>query len=248
MCTFEPYEGESGKDVVWFPSSPVLVDRMLDLARVTSNDVVIDLGSGDGRIVVAAAKRGARALGIEYNPDMVELSQYNAEREDMGERAQFMQADLFDADLSQATVIITYLLPALNLKLRPKILGLKPGTRVVCNLFGMGAWAADETACIDARDGYMDSCSAHLWIVPARVEGEWKGSTGDVALVQRFQMISGSLRTNAGLQMLDGKLRGDEISFNAGGAAYTGRVNGLSIDGTVTCGGNASKWTAIRTN
>jgi SAM-dependent methyltransferase len=248
MSTFEPNEGESGKDVVWFPSSKVLVDRMLDMAKVTPNDVVIDLGSGDGRAVIAAAKRGARALGIEYNPDMVELSKHIAAREGIDERAQFMKADLFNADLSQATVIIMYLLPALNLKLRPKILGLKPGTRAVSNLFGMGEWADDETAFIDAKENYIDSCTAHLWIVPARVEGQWKSSAGDFTLVQQFQMVSGTLRANAGAQALNGKLRGDEISFTAGGAIYTGRVNALSIEGTVASGGYASEWTAARAN
>lgn len=246
--TFEPQEGQPGKDVVWFPTSQALVDRMLDMANVTPNDVVIDLGSGDGRTVITAAKRGARALGIEYNPDMVELSRRNAAREGIGERAQFMKADLFETDFSQATVITMFLLPDINLKLRPKILGLKPGTRVVSNSFDMGEWQDDATSSIDAKDGCRYWCIAHLWIVPVRVEGKWKSSAGDLTLGQQFQMVSGTLRTNAGAQALKGRLRGDEIRFSAGGADYAGRVNGLSIEGTVTSGGNTSKWMASRVN
>ena len=245
---YAPQEGQPGKDVVWFPTSQVLVDRMLDMAKVTQSDMVIDLGSGDGRTVIAAAKRGARALGIEYNPDMVELSKRNAALEGIGERAQFMKADLFETDFSPATVITMFLLPNLNLKLRPKILGLKPGTRVVSNSFDMGEWRDDETASIDAKEDCSYWCIAHLWIVPARVEGQWKSSAGDLTLGQQFQMVSGTLRTNAGTQALSGKLRGEEISFSAGGAVFAGRVNGVSIDGTMTSGGNTSKWTAARAN
>ena len=246
--TFEPQVGQAGKDVVWVPTSQVLVDRMLDMAKVTPNDVVIDLGSGDGRTVITAAKRGARAMGIEYNPDMVELSKRNAAREGIGERAQFMKADLFEVDFSQATVITMFLLPDINLKLRPKILGLKPGTRVVSNSFNMGEWQDDETSSVDAKDECSYWCIAHLWIVPARVEGQWKSSAGDLVLDQKFQMVSGTLRTDAGQQALNGKLHGDEISFTSGGAAYAGRVNARSIEGTVTSGGNTSRWTATRTN
>ena len=141
-----------------------------------------------------------------------------------------------------------FLLPDINLKLRPKILGLKPGTRVVSNSFDMGEWQDDETATIDAKNDCSYWCIAHLWIVPARVEGPWKSSAGDLALGQQFQMVSGTLRTNAGPQALNGKLHGNEISFTAGGAAYAGRVNAQSIEGTVTSGGNTSKWTAARTN
>ncbi len=246
--TFEPQVGQAGKDVVWVPTSQALVDRMLDMAKVTANDVVIDLGSGDGRTVITAAKRGARALGIEYNPDMIELSKRNALREGIGARAQFVKADLFETDFSQATVITMFLLPSINLKLRPKILGLKPGTRVVSNTFNMGEWQDDDTSSIAAPGNCTNWCTAHLWIVPARVEGQWKSSAGDLTLGQQFQMVSGTVRTNAGPQTFSGTLRGDEISFIAGGAAYVGRVNALSIEGTVTSDGNKSKWTATRIN
>ena len=143
---YEPTSGQEGKDVVWVPTPQVVVDKMLDMARVTPNDFVMDLGSGDGRTVITAARRGARAMGIEYNPDMVELSKRNAAKEGVTARATFVKADLFETDVSQASVITMFLLPDINLKLRPKLLELKPGTRIVSNSFTMGDWEADETA------------------------------------------------------------------------------------------------------
>jgi SAM-dependent methyltransferase len=243
---FEPQVGQPGKDVVWVPTSQVLVDRMLDMAKVTPNDYVMDLGSGDGRTVITAAKRGARAMGVEYNPDMVELSRRNAAKESVSERAQFTKADIFESDFSQATVITLFLLPDLNLRLRPKILSLKPGTRVVSNSFTMGEWQDDDTASIDAKDGCSYWCVAHLWIVPAKVEGAWKSSAGDLTLGQQFQMISGTLRSSGGPAAINGKLRGDQISFSTGSASYSGRVSGNSIEGTVSSGGSITKWTATR--
>src|SRR5918999_4938909 len=141
---FQPMVGQEGKDVIWVPTSQALVDRMLDMGKVTADDYVIDLGSGDGRTVITAAKRGAKALGIEYNPQMVELSKRNADKEGVSDKATFAKADLFESDFSQATVITMFLLPDINLKLRPKILDLKPGTRIVSNSFTMGEWEADE--------------------------------------------------------------------------------------------------------
>src|SRR6188768_1521809 len=143
---FEPQVGQAGKDVVWVPTPQVLVEKMLDMAKVTPQDIVYDLGSGDGRTVITAAKRGARAFGIEYNPDMVELSKKNAAAAGVNEdRATFMRADLFETDFSKATVITMFLLPDINLKLRPKILDMRPGTRIVSNTFTMGEWEADVT-------------------------------------------------------------------------------------------------------
>src|ERR1051326_4096899 len=169
--TFEPTVGQAGKDVVWVPTPQALVNKMLDMAKVTPNDTVYDLGSGDGRTVITAAKRGARAFGIEYNPDMVELSKRNAAKEGVTGKANFQQADLFKTDFSQATVITMFLLPDINIKLRPKILGMKPGTRVVSNSFTMGEWSADETATVG--EGCSSWCTAYLWIVPAKVAGAW---------------------------------------------------------------------------
>jgi precorrin-6B methylase 2 len=235
---FEPQVGQQGKDVVWVPTSQALVDKMLDLAKVTPKDYVVDLGSGDGRTVITAAKRGARAMGIEYDPNMVDLSKRNAAQAGLGDKTTFMKADLFETDFSQATVVTMFLLPSINLKLRPKILDMKPGTRVVSNTFTMEDWEADETATIS--DGCSNWCTALLWIVPAKVDGAWQSPRGALTLKQQFQKVSGTLGSTA---IADGKLRGDEITFTAGNAKYTGHVNGNSIQfGGATNG----SWTATR--
>ena len=240
---YQPEVGQEGKDVVWVPTPQVLVDKMLDMAKVTSKDYVIDLGSGDGRTVITAAKRGAKALGIEYNPEMVELSKRNAAKEGVTDKATFMKADLFESDFSHATVITMFLLPSINMKLRPKILDLKPGTRIVANSFDMEDWKPDETAKVD---GCSNWCTAYLWIVPAKVGGTWNLSQGELTLKQTFQMISGTLKSgNNTAQITNGKLNGDQITFTAGGAQYTGHVNGNSIEGTVK-GGSDGKWRATR--
>ena len=187
---YEPMEGQEGKDVIWVPTALVLVNKMLDMAKVTPQDYVIDLGSGDGRTVITAAKRGARALGIEYNPDMVALSKRNAVREGITDKAQFVQGDIFESDFSQATVIAMFLLEELNIRLRPQILDLKPGTRVVSNTFTMGEWTADEIVTAEKKEGCESYCTAYLWIVPAKVEGTWILPQGELRLNQSFQMIS----------------------------------------------------------
>lgn len=236
---FEPRVGQEGKDVIWVPTPQALVDKMLDMAKVTPKDYVIDLGSGDGRTVITAAKRGAKALGIEYNPDMVELSKRNAAKEGVSDRASFVKADLFASDFSQAQVITMFLLSSINMKLRPKILDLKPGTRIVSNTFDMGDWKPDENATLPDCNSW---CTAHLWIVPAKVEGTWNSSQGEFTLKQSFQMISGTLKSANTVTPISGKLNGDQISFTADNVAYTGRVSGNSIEGTA---GNA-KWSATR--
>src|SRR5499425_298579 len=190
---YEPSVGQEGKDVVWVPTPQALVDKMLDMAKVTPKDYVIDLGSGDGRTVITAAKRGAKALGIEYNPDMVELSKRNAAKEGVSDKASFVKADLFESDFSQATVVTMFLLPDINIKLRPKILDLKPGTRIVSNSFDMEEWKPDET--IEADKGCTSWCTAYLWIVPAKVEGTWQFPQGEMTLKQTFQMITGALKS-----------------------------------------------------
>src|SRR5206468_3913332 len=190
---YQPQVGQEGKDVIWVPTPQALVDKMLDIAKVTPKDYVIDLGSGDGRTVITAAKRGVKALGIEYNPDMVELSKRNAAKEGVSNRASFTKADLFESDFSQATVITMFLLPDINIKLRPKILNLKPGTRIVSNSFTMGDWSSDDT--VIAKDGCISYCTAYLWIVPAKVEGNWQLADGELSLKQTYQMISGTLKS-----------------------------------------------------
>ena len=242
---FQPAVGREGKDVVWVPTPQALVDKMLDMANVTPRDYVIDLGSGDGRTVITAAKRGARALGIEYDPDMVELSKRNATQEGVSDKASFVKADLFESDFSQATVITMFLLPDINLRLRPKILDLEPGTRIVSNTFTIAEWAADETATIG--DGCTSWCTAHFWIVPAKVEGTWRLPQGELTIRQVFQMISGTLASGGSSALItDGRLRGDQIEFSAGGVQYTGRVSGNAIEGTVRSGGSNGKWSATR--
>ena len=225
---YEPSVGQEGKDVVWVPTPQVLVDRMLDMARVTTKDFLMDLGSGDGRTVITAAKRGVRALGVEYNPDMVELSRRNAEKEGVASRATFVKADLFETDFSKATVITMFLLPDINLQLRPKILDLKPGTRIVSNSFTMGEWIADDEQKVEKCESSW--CTALLWIVPAKVAGSWKTPQGDVTLKQEFQMLSGTLRNGSKTLALEGRVRGESISFTAGGRKYQGRLNGKKLE------------------
>jgi SAM-dependent methyltransferase len=242
---FEPQVGQSGKDVVWVPTPQALVDTMLDLAKVTPQDYVVDLGSGDGRTVITAAKRGAKAHGIEFDPDMVALSQKNAAAEGVSARATFAKADLFASDFSSATVVTMFLLPSINMKLRPKLLDMKPGTRVVSNTFTMEDWAADETVKIPDCETW---CTALFWIVPAKVDGVWRLAQGELELMQQFQKFTGSLRTGGsnGLALSNGTLRGDQIAFAVGASQYAGRVNGNVMEGTVTVGGASSNWRARR--
>ncbi len=237
---YEPQVGQGGKDVVWVPTPQALVDKMLDIAKLTPQDFLMDLGSGDGRTVITAAKRGSRALGIEYNPDMVELSKKNAAAAGVTDKASFTKADLFETDFSKAQVITMFLLPSINIKLRPKILDLKPGTRIVSNSFNMEDWEADQTETITGD--CTSWCTALLWIVPAKVEGSWQLGQGELKLSQQFQNVTGTLGTQA---ISEGKLRGDEITFKAGGATYTGKVEGTSMRGTAT-GTNGTSWTATK--
>ena len=237
---FEPQVGQAGKDVVWVPTPQELVDKMLDMAKLTPQDYLIDLGSGDGRTVITAAKRGARAHGIEYNPDMVALAQKNAAAAGVTDKATFAQADLFASDFSKAQVITMFLLPSINMKLRPTILNMRPGTRVVSNTFTMEDWEADQ---VETIQGECTSwCTANLWIVPAKVEGTWAMPQGALTLKQKFQMVTGTLGDTP---ITDGKLRGEEITFKAGNATYAGRAQGNTMRGTVT-GGSGGSWTATR--
>lgn len=236
---FEPQIGQAGKDVVWVPTPQELVDTMLDMAQVTPKDFLIDLGSGDGRTVITAAKRGLRAQGIEYNPEMVELARRKAAAEGVSDRAAFANADLFESDFSKAQVITMFLLPEINMRLRPTILAMTPGTRVVSNAFTMEDWQPDRTETLTDCASW---CTAHLWIVPAKVGGTWQLPQGALTLTQEFQMLSGTLGSTP---LKEGKLRGDEITFTVGSAVYTGRVQGTTIRGTVT-GGSGGAFTATK--
>ncbi len=236
---YEPTIGQEGKDVVWVPTPQVLVDKMLDLAKVTPQDYVMDLGSGDGRNIISAAKRGARALGVEYNPDMVELSRRVAEQEGVGDKAQFVQGDMFAADISQATVMALFLLPDNLSRLTPKFVDLRPGTRMVLNGFGIPGWDADVTERAEGDCGSW--CTAMLYIVPAKVDGAWRLPKGELRIEQKFQKFTGTLSQGGSTaQIRDGHLNGTEITFTAGGVKYAGRVNGDAIQG------NGGTWSATR--
>ena len=242
---YEPRVGQAGKDVVWVPTPDTLVDKMLEMAKVTPNDYLIDLGSGDGRTVITAAKRGTRAHGIEYNPEMVELSKRNAAAAGVSDKATFAKADLFESDFSKATVITMFLLPQINLKLRPKILDLKPGTRIVSNSFTMGDWEEDESASIS--DDCTGWCTALLWIVPARVEGTWKLADGELVLKQNYQRLSGTIKAgNRTLPIANGRMRGDEIYIRTDEDEYRGRVNGDGMSVTSKAGGERKATRASR--
>lgn len=245
---YRPDQGQDGKDVMWLPTERALAEKMLNLAKVTPEDYVIDLGSGDGRLVISAAKRGARALGIEYNPDLVALSKRNAVREGVAEKVRFIEADIFKSDFDQATVITMFLLRHLNLQLRPAILDLRPGTRIVSNSFDMGEWAADQSVVVSQEEGCEGPhCQAYLWIVPAKVEGTWKLPQGELELRQSFQMFTGDLRVGPDrLPVVDGRLSGDRLSFGIGDIHCTGRVIGNTMEGTSTSGGNKTAWNANR--
>jgi hypothetical protein len=241
---FQPQVGQAGKDVVWVPSPQELVNKMLAMAKVTPQDYVIDLGSGDGRTVITAAKLGAQALGIEFNPDMVDFSKRNAAAAGVGSKANFVKADLFESDLSKATVITMFLLPEINLRLRPKLLNLKPGTRIVSNTFTMDDWESDGTVNVEGNN-CMSWCTAYLWIIPAKVEGKWRLSNGELTVKQQFQMISGTLSSGGQETAIKGKLNGNEISFTAGSSEYVGRLEGDVMSGSLKSG---AAWRATREN
>jgi hypothetical protein len=222
---YVPQVGQPGKDVIWLPTPQALVDRMLDMAALRKDDILVDLGSGDGRTVITAARRGTPSLGIEYNPELVVLSQRNAAEAGVGDKARFVQGDIFESDFSNATIVTLFLLPSLNLRLRPILLDMKPGTRVVSNTFDMGDWESDNK--IDAGEGCKDYCRAFLWIVPAKVEGRWTFPNGQMRLVQTYQKLAGTLALNGGgVPIADGRMNGRAIRFTAGGQEYTGEVAG----------------------
>lgn len=245
---YVPSVGQAGKDVIWVPTPSELVDKMLEIAGVTVKDFVIDLGSGDGRTVIAAAKLGAQALGIEYNPEMVEVSKNKAKEAGVSERTKFIQTDLFEYDLSEATVITMFLLPEINLKLRPRLLDLKPGTRIVSNTFTMGEWEPDFEVMIENKISSWST--ALLWIIPAKVEGKWSLGSGELTIHQEFQMINGTLKTDDKISNItEGRLNGNLITFSVEAETYTGKVNGNSImSGTVTSGAEKRDWTATRSD
>ncbi len=250
---FVPEQGIEGKDVIWWPTPLTLVEAMLDKANVGPGDFVVDLGSGDGRIVIEAAKRGATAVGIEYNPDLVRLSEYKAKTEGVADKASFLNMDLFEYDLSKATVVTMYLLSDLNMRLRPSLLKLKPGTRIVSNTFDLDDWEADENITITTPYHYPDGSFRHnvtnrgyYWVVPARIEGTWKMNNGTLNLRQKFQMVEGTYSDNKSKYPVTGKLTGSSIVLNIGDYEYRGTVEQNVMEGTYIQSGNHSGWKAVR--
>ena len=242
---YKPELSQSGKDVVWVPTPEALVNTMLDLAKLVTDDYLIDLGSGDGRLVMMAAKRGARAHGIEYNDKLLAYSVRQAKEAGLADKATFAKADFFDTDLAAANVITLFLSPEINLKLRPKLMNLKPGTRVVSNTFNMGDWAPDDKAVSsdEARSVYYRH--ALLWVVPAKVNGAWQSPQGRLRLIQRYQKIEGTLQVKGKvLPITNAVLRGDRISFGVGDARYSGIVKDNVIEGTVIQGDSTQPWRA----
>ena len=230
---FVPTVGQPGKDVVWVPSPEETVAKMMEVGKVTPQDFVVDLGSGDGRNVIAAAKLGARGLGVEYNNDMVELSRRIAAKEGVAARAQFVQGDMYQADFSKATVLALFLLPSNLLVLRDKILNLQPGTRVVLNTFGIQDWTPDEQVTVENCTGSW--CTVYLNIVPAKIAGTWRTQNGgDATLTQQYQMVRGTGKTPDGQAFtVSGRLRGNDLTLSADNLGeFTGRVNGNVIEGT----------------
>jgi hypothetical protein len=261
---FKPQTGQPGKDVVWVPTNDQLVARMLQMAQVTAADRVYDLGAGDGKIAIAAARDfGAQSVGVEYDPQLARLAQCYVESERLGGRARIIQGDIFETDFSSATVVTLYLLPELNLRLRPTILNMKPGTRVVSHSFLMDDWEPDERSMTE--DG-----SAYLWIVPAKVAGSWSfreadGSQSDskgsdskgsdskgqfaVQLIQKFQQLDG--RAGGEPLVSDARVHGSQVDLtfveNGAPTKVSGRVEGDRIDAEVTRGGKTTRYIGTRT-
>lgn len=244
---YKPTVGQQGKDVVWVPSTDAMVQRMLDHAKVTPQDVVMDLGSGDGRTIIAAAKRGARAVGVEYTPELVEYSKKRAAEAGVADKAQFVQGDMYEADISKATVLALFLLPHNLEKLLPKFLALPAGTRIVANTYWVNDWTPDETVTFD--DNCDSWCSVHLLFVPAKVEGNWRVPNGTLALKQKYQMVEGTFTpANGSAVPVSGRLRGADLTLSFDGREYQATVKGSTIEGAQKGAAGAAKITATRIN
>ena len=243
--SFQPVPGQPGKDVVWVPTPPALVEKMLDMARVTAQDYVMDLGSGDGRNIIAAARRGARGLGVEFNPEMVALSRRNAAAAGVGDKAQFREGDMFEADISKATVLALFLLPDNLRRLTPKFQELRPGTRLVMNGFAIPGWDPDETE--QAGGDCGNWCTSHLYYAPAKAAGTWRlQQQGVLTLEQNFQMLTGVYTAKGSKTPIsNARVRGQEISFTVGDTQYVGRISGGSMSGEMK-GPRPGQWKASR--
>jgi SAM-dependent methyltransferase len=237
---YQPIAGQAGKDVVWVPTPDVLIEKMLDMAEVTPRDVVIDLGSGDGRAVIAAARRGADALGVEYNGKLVGLARERAREAGVEDKARFVEGDMYAADISRASALVLFLLEENLDRLAPKFLAMTPGSRIVINSYLIPGWTADRTEQASQCDTW---CTAHLYIVPAKAGGLWRSGEMTLSLHQTFQLLRGTLTLGGKeLEISEGRLRGRVINFVAGGLRYEGEIEGDMISGTV----DGKPWTAKR--
>ena len=244
--TFTPTVGQPGKDVVWVPTTQAMVEKMLDHAQLTPRDFVMDLGSGDGRMIIAAAKRGAKGVGVEFNPEMVELAKRQAEAAGVADKAAFVQGDMYEADVSKATLLALFLLPHNLEKLVPRFLELPAGTRIVANTYWVPDWTPDDSQTLE---GDCDSwCTSHLLIVPAKVQGQWRVPNGVISLTQRYQMVDGTFTPTTGgpAEPVKGRLRGSGITLTVGRTEYEGTVNGNSIEGAEKGTPGAPKIVATR--
>lgn len=239
---YTPLIGQDGKDVIWVPTDRKMVEVMLDMANIKPGDRLVDLGSGDGRTVVTAAQRGIAARGIEYNPKLVELAQRTAREHGVEEQALFEQGDIFETDFSDATVVTLFLLPSLNMRLRPTLLDMSPGTRVISNSFDMEDWKPDETRKV--ADDCLGRCDVHKWIVPAKVGGTWTLGDQELVLNQTFQKLDGMLNQGSRSQALtDAQLSGRNIQFTVDGKRYDGVVDNDQMRGKID---GQHEWSARR--
>jgi SAM-dependent methyltransferase len=233
---YKPTVGMAGRDAVWVPTSDALVQKMFDVAGLKADDFVMDLGSGDGRMIIAAAKRGARGRGVEFNPDLVEYSKKLAAEQGVAGKADFVQGDMYVADISEASVLALFLLPENLRKLTPNFLDLRPGSRIVVNTFGIPDWEPDVVERIE--EGCESWCEAKLYVVPAKAAGTWQLPGGSLVLEQHFQHVSGTLRAGGSpAPIAEGRLKGTAITFTAGGTRYSGQVNGDTMELTAAGGG-----------
>lgn len=238
--SYEPVPGQPGKDSVWVPTPFATLEKMYDLAKLTPKDFVMDLGSGDGRAIIVAAKRGAPGLGIEWNQDLVDLSNRLAKEAGVSHLAKFERGDMFAADISKATVLGLFMLPDQLAKLTPKFLAMRPGSRIALNGFTIPGWSPDVTERATGDCGTW--CTAHLNIVPAQVAGTWRLGEADLALTQSFQVVNGTLGSTP---IANGRLNGTEITFTVGDTLYSGRVDGNAMAGEMK-GKASGTWKAVR--
>jgi precorrin-6B methylase 2 len=243
---YKPTVGQPGKDAVWVPTTEAMIEKMLDMAKVTPNDFVMDLGSGDGRAIIAAARRGVRGLGVEFNPDLVELSKRSAAAAGVGDKASFVHGDMYAADISKATVLALFLLPSNLEKLVPKFLDMPPGSRIVANTFWVSGWEPDASETM--KDNCDNWCTSMLFVIPAKVAGKWNvGGKGELTLTQKYQTVEGTYAPPDGQAVpVKGRLLGERLTLTVGDTPYEGSVKGDTMEGVAATGADRSKLTATR--